>query len=424
MDTNSLIERLAVVCRATTVEVAVPAALVREAAGALEVMRQREARASLRADSAERARREAFMQREAETAKLVIANLEHMTERAVLVARVAALEVAAREAMTNCEVCGGSGTIPDNEGLHEDESCYCCGPLHAALAQAQPQASASGLSEAEKTLVCSACGAKLTDDDSMGRWRFNGESWEHKCPGVHPQAGHFAAMQPGVPASAPETTVKLLERLWHADELSHATFAREMLRALAQAATRRRAEEWLAEMEDDDEAGDAPALVPDAAPPCAHCRHALHRAGQCGQYPDGHRCLCDVVMETPASAPEAACPQCGQVPSDQHGEYQCPACGLPTLHDAPEAAPVIDRETLADVQHEIWCHWMRYQFSVCTKDGAGGLRIPAASVSRWSRQMNTPYSSLTEKEKGSDREQADKVIAVLAGAGGREINDE
>lgn len=28
------------------------------------------------------------------------------------------------------------------------------------------------------------------------------------------------------------------------------------------------------------------------------------------------------------------CPQCGQVPNGQGGEYPCPACGVPTLHDS------------------------------------------------------------------------------------------
>ena len=73
------------------------------------------------------------------------------------------------------------------------------------------------------------------------------------------------------------------------------------------------------------------------------------------------------------------------------------------------------RETIAAVQHDIWAHWMRYQFSQCYSDARhpGCLIVPAEKVERWTRQMNTPYSALTEGEKESDREQADKVLAAI-----------
>ena len=70
------------------------------------------------------------------------------------------------------------------------------------------------------------------------------------------------------------------------------------------------------------------------------------------------------------------------------------------------------RESLADVQHAIWSHWMNYMFTQGTyADGA--WTMPADKVERWSRQMATPYGALTFKEQESDRHQADKVIAVL-----------
>ena len=71
------------------------------------------------------------------------------------------------------------------------------------------------------------------------------------------------------------------------------------------------------------------------------------------------------------------------------------------------------REQLADVQHDIWAHWMRYLFYKCVKNDDGSATIPAPLVERWQRQMNTPYAELSEREKDSDREQADKVLAVL-----------
>jgi hypothetical protein len=73
----------------------------------------------------------------------------------------------------------------------------------------------------------------------------------------------------------------------------------------------------------------------------------------------------------------------------------------------------VDTEALADVQHEIWSHWMRYLFSVCTANEDGSYTIPAGKVQHWQRQMATPYHELPEAEKESDREQAAKVLKLL-----------
>jgi hypothetical protein len=71
------------------------------------------------------------------------------------------------------------------------------------------------------------------------------------------------------------------------------------------------------------------------------------------------------------------------------------------------------REKLAENQHEIWVHWMEYLFSVSNQNEDGSYTIPVDKVSRWKRQMMTPFSELTEQEKESDREQADKILAIL-----------
>lgn len=70
------------------------------------------------------------------------------------------------------------------------------------------------------------------------------------------------------------------------------------------------------------------------------------------------------------------------------------------------------RERLAAAQHEIWSHWMAHLFSVSVRNRDGSYTIPAALVERWQRQMNTTYEQLSENEKESDREQAEKLIAV------------
>lgn len=73
----------------------------------------------------------------------------------------------------------------------------------------------------------------------------------------------------------------------------------------------------------------------------------------------------------------------------------------------------LDRETIAAVQHEIWAHWIRYHFRVSQKSASGTFIIPVDKVKRWQRQMEMPYSELSEEEKESDRHQADKVIAAI-----------
>jgi len=64
------------------------------------------------------------------------------------------------------------------------------------------------------------------------------------------------------------------------------------------------------------------------------------------------------------------------------------------------------RELLANLEHRQWAHWTRYMLDNLTDE----------NIARWKRQIATPYDQLTEKEKDSDREWADKVIALLEDA--------
>lgn len=67
-----------------------------------------------------------------------------------------------------------------------------------------------------------------------------------------------------------------------------------------------------------------------------------------------------------------------------------------------------DLELNADLEHEIWSSWMRYMFSKGEMNADGSWTMPAWAVERWQRQMNTPYSQLSEKEKEGDRDQVRK----------------
>jgi hypothetical protein len=71
------------------------------------------------------------------------------------------------------------------------------------------------------------------------------------------------------------------------------------------------------------------------------------------------------------------------------------------------------REQLAALAHEQWAAWMKYLFEKSIDGGDGSVEIPALYVARWKRQMNTSYLNLSEKEKESDRAEADKVLRVI-----------
>ena len=61
------------------------------------------------------------------------------------------------------------------------------------------------------------------------------------------------------------------------------------------------------------------------------------------------------------------------------------------------------RERLAALEHEQWAHWTRYLLDHLTPE----------NVERWRRQIDTPYDRLSEPEKGSDREWADRVLGLI-----------
>jgi hypothetical protein len=73
-------------------------------------------------------------------------------------------------------------------------------------------------------------------------------------------------------------------------------------------------------------------------------------------------------------------------------------------------------EELAAIEHERWSHWQVYMHSKCRKEPDGSLIIPVELAERWEKQANTHYSDLTEREKGSDREQINRYLPVIVNA--------
>lgn len=61
------------------------------------------------------------------------------------------------------------------------------------------------------------------------------------------------------------------------------------------------------------------------------------------------------------------------------------------------------RDWLADLEHKQWAHWTKYMLDNLTEE----------NIARWRRQIDTPFENLSDKEKKSDYEWADKVIGIL-----------
>lgn len=87
------------------------------------------------------------------------------------------------------------------------------------------------------------------------------------------------------------------------------------------------------------------------------------------------------------------------------------------------------REKLAAIEHERWADWQRYVHSVCYENkGIGGeptgeLIIPSELARGWERQIGTPYQELTEKEKGSDREQVDRYWQLITAYTNKQVEE-
>ena len=74
-------------------------------------------------------------------------------------------------------------------------------------------------------------------------------------------------------------------------------------------------------------------------------------------------------------------------------------------------------EDFANQAHESWSGWMKHLFTKGKVNEDGSFTIDKASVQRWCRQMDTPYNSLSEDEKNSDRIEAEKYLEILFASG-------
>lgn len=71
------------------------------------------------------------------------------------------------------------------------------------------------------------------------------------------------------------------------------------------------------------------------------------------------------------------------------------------------------REELANYAHEAWSGWMIYLFQKSIHNDDGTITIPEWAVIRWKKQAWMKYWQLSEKEKDSDRKEADEMIKIF-----------
>ena len=74
-------------------------------------------------------------------------------------------------------------------------------------------------------------------------------------------------------------------------------------------------------------------------------------------------------------------------------------------------------EILAEKEHDRWAHWQKYMHER-VYDSSQSINphlkvIPTEDFDRWERQIKTPYSELSEKEKESDRNQVRKYLPII-----------
>ena len=70
-------------------------------------------------------------------------------------------------------------------------------------------------------------------------------------------------------------------------------------------------------------------------------------------------------------------------------------------------------EKFAELAHSQWSGWMKYLFSKGEFNKNGTWTMPKWAVERWSQQVETSYSELSESEQNSDRDEAAKFLAVV-----------
>jgi hypothetical protein len=73
-------------------------------------------------------------------------------------------------------------------------------------------------------------------------------------------------------------------------------------------------------------------------------------------------------------------------------------------------------EAGAALEHERWARWQAYLFSRCIRNTDGSMTMSREDVEHWQRQIETPYSQLSETEKESDRKESRSYLSLVRAA--------
>lgn len=83
---------------------------------------------------------------------------------------------------------------------------------------------------------------------------------------------------------------------------------------------------------------------------------------------------------------------------------------MTTMHERFDEA----LEKFANQEHIRWAKWQNYLHSFLTwNNDIQAWVLPHEKKEHWQRQINTPYSMLSEKEKDSDREQVKPYLVFI-----------
>jgi hypothetical protein len=80
----------------------------------------------------------------------------------------------------------------------------------------------------------------------------------------------------------------------------------------------------------------------------------------------------------------------------------------------------------ADLEHTRWAKWQEYLHSKCVEheNGMGEwVCFPSERFRHWERQIATPYSELSEKEKESDRHEVRQYLPLIREIFSQEIEN-
>ena len=76
------------------------------------------------------------------------------------------------------------------------------------------------------------------------------------------------------------------------------------------------------------------------------------------------------------------------------------------------------KEDIASLVHDVWAEWWKYQKTQSislyyNERDPEGLRIDPYKVTRWNRQATTPYEELSQEERKSDLEIAERYLEIF-----------